>query len=890
MGVLRRFVLRLMNAVHPTHGEPDLAREIDAHLTLLTDDFERRGLTPHEARLAARRALAGAQVKDRHRDARSFVWLDEVLWDVRYALRLFRRSPSFTAAAVGMLALGIGASATTFSAIEALLLRPLPFVESTRLVSVRSQGPVRDSLFERVAPGALADWQRQASSFEAIAGYRWNTIDLLRGSRAERLRGLWVTPEFFTVFGVPLAGRGFLPEDRQRRTIILGYDLWQRRLNEDRTLVGRTIDLNARNFNRVGPTPYVALGVTEAPVHFPPLTPDFQLGLATVADTIDFWTPEFVSLADPRETPWFDVVAKLRPGVSIPQAQAEMDAIVRRQNDESPDSQPWRVRVTALRDVVTGRYRTGLLLLALGTAMLLGIACANVASLLVARGIGRDREVAVRSALGASRARIAQQFFIETLGLAIVSAAVGLSVVPLAISVAKPWLPASQPLLQGMTVNWVVAGYGSLLTIAVACLTGVAPALRASRTSVREGHGLTASRQNRRLVSAFVSTEVALAVVLLIATALLGRSAWQAWRVAPGFDAKNLLTATVSLPENKYQWRHNAVFAQGVIESVQSLPTVIGATVIQGLPMRSGSFVESGEVEGFVPASDAERPSWRIRVVHHGYFDVMGIPILAGRALDARDEQGELGYTRSVVVSQTFAKRYWPRDNPLGKRIGLTYPNQKWWMTVVGVSGDVRYGGVEEDPTVDVYYPQALFPQAAITLIARTRTDPSNVAAEIVAKIRAVDTDAFVTDVSSMDQVIASSQAARRGGTLMVAVSGGFAVLLIVAGIYSVIVQSIGQRRAELAIRAALGAEPWRIVVVAMRTVLVPAAVGLAFGLLGALALTRLMSSVLFGVGSLDASAWLGAVAIILVACLVAGYLPARRLVYLDAVTALKSE
>jgi hypothetical protein len=344
------------------------------------------------------------------------------------------------------------------------------------------------------------------------------------------------------------------------------------------------------------------------------------------------------------------------------------------------------------------------------------------------------------------------------------------------------------------------------------------------------------------------------------------------------------------LPENKHEWRHNAVFARDVIESVRWLPAVVGTTVIQGMPMRSGSFVESGDVEGFVPPSAAERPSWRIRVVHHEYFDVMGIPILAGRPLDARDDQGEVGFARSVVVSQTFAERYWPRDNPLGKRIGLTYPNQKWWMTVVGVAGDVRYAGIEEDATVDVYYPQALFPQAAITLIARTRTDPSHVAAEILARIRAVDADAFVTDVRSMDQVIASSQAARQGGTLLVAAYGGFGLLLIVAGIYSVIAQSIGQRRPELAIRAALGAEPWQIVIAAMRAVLVPATAGLALGLIGALGLTQLMSSVLFGVGSLDASAWLGAVAIILVACLVAGYLPARQLAHLDAVTALKSE
>jgi putative ABC transport system permease protein len=810
--------------------------------------------------------------------------------DLRYALRYFRRNIGFASAAVLILALGVGAATAIFSATEALLLRPLPYADGARLVSLRSVSPASDTLSERVAPGTLADWRGQASSFEAIAGYRWNTIDLLGDPMNERLAGLWVTPEFFDVFGVPLVGRGFLPEDRLKRTIVLSDDISRRHFDGGRTLVGKAIELNARNFNRVGPTPYQVLGITTTPVHFPPLTADFQLGLATVLDRVDFLTPEFVSSTDPRDAPWFDVVAKLRPGITLLRAQAEMDAIVQRQSERYPESgRNSRVRVVPLRDVVTGKYRASVLWLALGTAMLLLIACANVATLLLARGLARDREVAIRTALGATRSRLVRQFLVESLLLATVATALGVAWVFVAVDAVKPWLPVSQPLLQGMRINGLVLGGASVLTIAVALLTSSAPALRIGRLTGREGTGVTRSRQHNRLVSALVSGEVALAVMLVSGAGLLVRSALQASRVDAGFDPENVLTMAVSLPENKFEWRHNAAFAEKVVEAARSRPSVVGAAVIQGLPLRSGSFVETGEVEGFVPRSENEKPAWRIRVISHDYFDVMRIPILAGRALDARDDQGKVGYARSVVVSKTFADRFWPGEAPLGKRIGVAFPNQKWWMTVVGVAGNVRYAGLEEDPTLDVYYPQALFPQAAITLVTRTRNDPLREARAIRAAIQAVDSDAFVTDVRSMEQVAAASQAGRRGATLLVTLFGAFAVLLVVAGIYSVIAQAVVQRRLEMAIRSALGAQPSRIVALTMRAALVASVWGLAAGVVGGLALTRLIASALFGVTSLDLIAWLGACSTVLLACIIAAYVPARRAANLTSQVALNN-
>ena len=383
---------------------------------------------------------------------------------------------------------------------------------------------------------------------------------------------------------------------------------------------------------------------------------------------------------------------------------------------------------------------------------------------------------------------------------------------------------------------------------------------------------------------------MALTVVLLLGAGLLVRSALRAGQMETGFSPANLLTMTVSLPENKFDWDHNAVFARDVVDAVRSLPSVTGAAVVQGVPMSAGGFFGSGVIEGYVPPASGEAPIYRLRVVSPGYLETMQIPIVAGREFEPRDEVGERGYNRTILVSESFARRYWPGQDPLGKRIGSLIGASEWWMTVIGVAGDVRYGGLEAPPTDDVYLPQGLYPQAAITLVARTAGDPMAAVAEATARIREVDPHAFVTDVRSMAEVIAASQAERRAGTLLVVLFGTLALVLVVAGIYSVITQAIGQRKLELAIRSALGAGPARVVALTMRTALQPAAIGIAVGALGAVGLTRVLSSLLFGVGALDVVTWGSTGGVIVIACLAAGYVPARRAARIDPITALRAE
>ena len=820
--------------------------------------------------------------------------MDTLTQDLRGALRYFRRNHCFAAVAVLILAFGIGTATAVFSVTETLLLRSLTYPDSERLVTLRSVRPLADIPFTRAAAGTLADWQLNATSFEAIAGYRWNTLDVIDRGQSVRLNGLLVTPEFFEVFGVSLIGRPFLAQDRGAGTVVLGHEVWRRLFNANQALVGGTLDLNVRNLSRVGPTRFTVLGVATVPVRFPSLESDFELGVATVIDTIDFWLPRYVSPTETRvdEGRLFNVVAKLRPEVTIAQAQAEMDAIARRQAEEYPEAhRGWKVRVTLLREQMAAGSRDGIALLSFGAGLLLLIACANVATLFLARGIARRREVAIRAALGAPRWRIVRQFLIESAVLAAGAGAVGVVLAAWAIELARPWLPQSLPALQGMTINPAVLAFAVTSAVLTACITGVAPALRAARAqgerlTGRDARGMTSDGSRTRLIGVLVSVESALTAVLLLGAVLLVRSAVRASQVEPGFNPSNVLTMTVSLPENKFDWDHNAVFARDVINAVRSLPAVTDAAVVQGVPMSAGGFFGSAAIEGYLPPADAEEPIYRIRVVSPRYFETMQIPIVAGRGFEARDGVGQRGYPRSILVSDSFAQRYWPGQNPLGKRIG----SPEWWMTVVGVAGDVRYTGLEAAPTVDVYFPQRLFPQSAITLVARTVGAPLNEVSEVRERIRGVDQHAFVTDIRTMDQVIARSQAERQAGTLLVSVFGALALVLVVAGVYSVITQAVLQRELELAIRAALGATPGRVVAVAMGTALQPAVVGIALGALGALGVSRFMTSLLFGVDVLDNVTCAGAAAVILTACVAAGYVPARRAARIDLMTALRAE
>jgi putative ABC transport system permease protein len=821
--------------------------------------------------------------------------------DLRCALRTVRHGGISTAVAVLSLAVGVGANTAMFSVGHAMLGRPLPYVHADRLVMLRPVNPSHGVLWTTVAAANLLDWQAQATSFEAIAGYRWRTVDLIDGDRSERLRGLHTTPEFFKVLDVPLIGSTFSQSDSRlavptwndgRSEIILGRGLWQRRYGSDAGLLGRTLNINMINLRRAGATPSFVVGIAASDVHFPPLSADYNVGVSGIGDTVDFWVPEHLDPSK-RANGDLDAIARLRPGVSIEQAQAEMDAISRHLATAHRDTNDGlSVRVVPLRDQVLGESGRVLSLLFAATGLVLLVACGNVANVLLARATTRQKEVAIRAALGASRLRILRQFLIESVLIALPAGAIGVGLAYGGLAVLRPLIPESVPLAQGASVDPAVLLFTLIVTSLTAVFTGLVPALRMSSANPGdaiklEGRRSTGSRGGQRLVAVLVASEVAMTLVLLIATGLMVKSANQLSHIDPGFDARNLFTMTISLPNNKFEWRHNVVFSRQVIRSIEAIPGVRDAAVIQGVPMRTGSFYTSFSVEGR-PDTPVDQPSGRLRVVSPGYFSVMKIPILSGRDYDEHDEVGEVGSLPSIIVNRALAERFWPGQDAIGKRVQMSWRGAR--STIIGVVGDVRYAGLDADAGNEFYLPEGLYPQAAITLVVRTDRNPSPLYQEMHRRIVDVDKDAFVFDVKPMTQLIGESLAPRRFSTSLLSAFAAVALMLSLAGIYGVIAHSVAQRTMEIGIRIAIGASPARVTALMLRYGLLPATCGMVLGWSAAFAVSRLFSAMLFGVRPLDLPTWALVSGSMIAVAGVASYLPARRACRVDPTVALRAE
>jgi len=816
--------------------------------------------------------------------------------DIRYALRALRRGGISTVVAVLSLAVGVGANAAIFSISYAMLVHPLPYAGADRLVMLRSMNPSHGVSWTAVAPANLLDWQAQAKSFEAIAGYGWQSVDLTGGDRSERLRGLRITPEFFKVLGVRLMGETFNPSDPQRRRpeIIIGRALWQRRFGSDAKLLGRVLDVNIVNLSRVGPTPAFVVGIALSDVHFLPLSGDSDLAVSGIGigDSVDFWRSEFLDPAK-RDIGDLDAIARLRPGVSLEQAQAEMDTISGNLAVAHPETNNGlSVRVVPLRDQMLGGSRRVLLLLFACTGLVLLVACGNVANLLLARATTRQKEVAIRVALGAARLRILRQFLAESALIALPAGAIGIGLAYGSLVLLRPLIPADVPLAQDATVDHTVLLFTLIVASLTALITGIIPAFRVSSTEPGdvmklEARGSTAGRGRQRLVAILVASEVSMTLVLLIATGLMVKSANRLWHIDPGFDTQNLLTMTISLPSNKFEWRHNVVFSRQVIRSLEAMPEVRDVAVVEGVPMHAGVFHGSFSIEG-KPDTPADRPLAPMRVVSPGYFRVMKIPILSGRDYDEHDEVGEVGSLPSVIVSRTLAERFWPGQDAVGKRVQMSW-NKKPSM-IIGVVGDVLYAGLDAEAGNEIYLPEGLYPQSAITLLVRAGRDPLPLYPDMHRRIVEIDKDAFVFDVKPMTQLIAESLGPRRFSTILLSTFAVVALILSLAGIYAVIAHSVAQRTVEIGIRIAMGASPASITGLMLRYGLVPAICGMAIGWSCAIAIARFFSAMLFGVGPFDLPTWIVVSGSMLAVACIASYLPARRACSVDPTTALRAE
>jgi putative ABC transport system permease protein len=522
------------------------------------------------------------------------------------------------------------------------------------------------------------------------------------------------------------------------------------------------------------------------------------------------------------------------------------------------------------------------------------VACGNVANLLLARAVARRREVAIRAALGASRLRIVRQFLTESAWIALPAGAIGIGLGYSSLVLLRPLIPADVPLAREATVDRAALIFTLMVALLTTLITGIIPGLRVSSANPGdamklEGRSLTAGHGRQRLVAILVATEVAMTLMLLIATGLVVKSANRLWHVDPGFDTRNLLTMTISLPNNKFEWRHNVVFSRQVIRSIEAMPGVRDAAVIAGVPMRSGSFFGSFSIEGR-PDTPVDRPSARIRVVSPGYFRLMKIPILSGRDYDEYDEVGAVGSLPSVIVNRKLAERCWPGQDAVGKRVLMSWRKDRPPTAIIGVVGDVRYTGLDEEAGNELYLPEGLYPQSAITLLARTDRDPLPLFPGMHRRIVDIDKDAFVFDVKPMTQLISESLAPRRFSTILLSTFAAVALMLSLAGIYAVIAHSVTQRTFEIGIRIAMGASPTRVTGLMLRQGLFPAIGGMALGWSGALAISRSFSAMLFGVGPLDLPTWIAMSGCMLAVACIASYLPARRACSIDPGTALRAE
>jgi putative ABC transport system permease protein len=813
-------------------------------------------------------------------------FMDTILQDLRYGLRMLRKNPGFTAVAMITLALGIGANTAIFSVANAVLLRALPYKDADSLVLLwNDEHADGDNPRAQLSFTDIDDYRAQSHSFEnAVSFGDWNAVFSDSGP-PERIPGMQVADGYFSLMHVqPLLGRDFLPEeqiDGKDQVVILGYGLWQRRFGGDPNIVGRHITLSAR--------PYTVVGV--APKDFPALPPSL------VTNGAQFYRPEADKRDDKeRLSRHLRAIARLKPGVSLQRAQSELNVINRRLAQQFPKEYATTgVRVVKLQDDIAGKLRPALLVLLGAVGFLLLIACANVANLLLARSTTRRREVAVRSALGASRVRLVRQALTENLLLALGGGGLGILLAGWGTQLIAAAGAKVIPQLLGVGIDFRVLGFTAGVSLLTGVLFGLAPALHSSaldaNEALKEGskgsRGVTHGTARKGLAIA----EIALSLMLLAGAGLLLRTLGKLNAVNPGFNSRNILSMSVGLPSLNYPFGSPkpVAFYRDLLDRVSSLPGVQSAAAVSILPLGADFDTVGTEVEGRVYGPGQE-PYPERYIVTPSYFRTLQISIVRGRAFSEADTADS---PLVVLVSETAAQRWWPNEDAIGKRVrlpGYAPDMEKVWRTVVGVVNDVKQAGLDAPRTMQIYIPHAQNRNGFMTLVVRTSQDPLSHAAEVRRQISALDKELAVSGVASMDQVVSESVAGRRFSAILLGAFAVLGLLLASVGVYGVLAYSVAQRTPEIGIRMALGAARkdvlWLIVALGLRQ----AVVGIVAGTAAALALTRLMSSLLFEVSPADPATFIGAALLLGVVAGLAGYIPARRAAKVDPMVALRCE
>ena len=814
--------------------------------------------------------------------------METLFQDIRYGLRMLLKAPSVSIVATIALALGMGANTAIFSVVNAVLLRPLPFPNPEQLMTVWETDHQRGQERGSYSYPNFADLRAQNHVFEHIAAY--HNSDFIMTGRGEpaRLNGAVVSADLFPLLGMaPMIGRGFLPDEDKPsetgRVAVLSQELFQKRFNSDAGVLNQSVTLDGTN--------YTVVGVMPRSFQFPIQNEPVELW-TTVAGDASGKEP----VTEERGAHFLNVIARFKPGVSQAQAQAEVNTIAARLEQQYPDTNSRKgIKLESALLALVGDIRPALLILLGAVACVLLIACANVANLLLARAMTRHKEMAIRSALGASRLRVVRQLLTDSVMLSLAGGALGLLLAvwwsDLLISLGKDDIPRA---LQ-VGLDWRVLGFTLLVSVLTGVVFGLVPALHSSKTQLTEtlkegGRGSGEGARRNRIRGVLIVAELGIAVVLLVGAGLLIQSLWRLRQVSPGFKAQNVLTFSLALPEVRYPTEKQAQFYQDLVAHIESLPGVQSASAATPLPLSGDRFSLSFETEGR-PVAKKDQPSADFFNVGAGYFRAMGIPLVKGRDFTERDQHKS---PQVIIVTETFARQFFPNEDPIGKRIkpGISsYEGEQSSMReIVGVVGDVKNRSLGTEAKPAYYVPQTQVPFNQLTVVVRTINDPHSVVTAVTREVSSLDKDLPLFAVKTLDEYLAASVAAPRFNTTLLSIFAAVALVLTIVGLYGVMSYSVAQRTNEIGIRMALGAQARDVLTLIVGQGFKLVLLGLAIGLVGAFSLMRVISSLLFGVTTKDPLTFAMVAGLLAVVALLACYIPARRATKVDPMIALRYE
>ena len=906
MKFLRRFFIRLSNFAAGRRADQRLREEIAEHLAFQTEENRRAGMSPDEARRQAALKLGSAEaIRERQHDEQSLPLIENLLFDLRYAIRMLLRSPGFSFIAIATVALGVGATTAIYSVIDATLLHPLPYPYPSELIHVQDDLP---GIGAQDVGTSIPEWRDLESSgiFQsvAIAGHGAD-VNLTGGSQPERLGFKSVTPNYFAVLGVNAQlGRTFDPQDTTpgyNLEVVLSDGLWRREFGADPRIIGKELRLDNDVYQVVGVMPR---GFRDQ-------------GSTSDEQNVDLWLGAGYS-GLPFRPPQRDlrlnraVVARLKPELSIAAAQAHLDALVASLKKQYPADYPaqdaWTVRMIPLSETVVGGVRQSLILLFGAVGLVLLISCVNVANLLLARASARGREIAVRQALGAQRTRLIRQFLVETLLLFLMGGIAGFAILFFSRKFLLQLVPESLPHLNDISINWGVLLFSLAVSVVAGIVFGLAPAWLMSRFDVnstlrKEGRGSSGSRERSRARQILVISELALSLVLMIAAGLLLRSFWELFTVQPGFKPDRVMSIQTWLPgpndpsADKYRSAtQESVLLREILRRSRTLPGVEEAAVgdSSALPLGHSEPDPLPLVREGIEMSENQAPVIDSPIVSPEYFHLLGIPLLRGRVFTDQDVANT---PQIAVINQAAARVWWPNQDPRGKRVRLRLDSrevsssaQPPWTTIVGVIADARTESLADAAIPQIYRSVYQHPAKDLAIILRGAIDPSAIFVQARAQIQSVDPELPVFQAETLNEVLSTSLSVRRFSMEMVAFFAATALLLAGLGIYGTISYLVNEQRREIAIRLALGAQRGTILKMVLRRGLGLAAAGAGLGVTGAFIVSHLMAGLLFGVSPTDLPTFVGVTVVLTAVALAASYIPALRAMRLDPITTLHSE